>query len=68
MKDHVEIGHLTKFYAFRIDRTKLWTLKYGSKSIGKSLISRKRPPKPYKLLKFFISFVTTLKSCHAPSI
>ena len=24
--------------------------------------------KPYKLLKFFISFVTTVKSCHAPSI
>ena len=33
--------------------TKLWTLKYGSKSIQTSLISRKRPPKPYKLLKFF---------------
>ena len=48
--------------------TKLWTLKYGSKSIQTSLILRKRPPKPYKLLKFFISFVTTVKSCHAPSI
>ena len=48
--------------------TKLWTLKYGWKSIQTSLILRKRPPKPYKLLKFFISFVTTVKSCHAPSI
>ena len=48
--------------------TKLWTLKYGSESIQTSLISRKRPPKPYKLLKFFISFVATVKSCHAPSI
>ena len=48
--------------------TKLWTLKYDSKSIQTSLILRKRPPKPYKLLKFFISFVTTVKSCHAPSI
>ena len=48
--------------------TKLWTFKYGSKSIQTSLILRKRPPKPYKLLKFFISFVTTVKSCHAPSI
>ena len=28
----------------------------------------KRPPKPYKLLKFFISFATTVKSCHAPSV
>ena len=48
--------------------TKLWTLKYGLKSIQTSLILRKRPPKPYRLLKFFISFVTTVKSCHAPSI
>ena len=48
--------------------TKLWTLKYGSKSIQTSLILRKRPPKSYKLLKFFISFVTTVKSCHAPSV
>ena len=48
--------------------TKLWTLKYGSKSIQTSLISRKSPPKPYKILKFFISFVTTVKSCHAPAI
>ena len=28
----------------------------------------KASPKPYKLLKFFISFVTTVKSCHAPTI
>ena len=47
---------------------KLWTLKYGSKSIQTSLILTRRPPKPYKLLKFFSSFVTTVKSCHAPSI
>ena len=34
-----------------------------------SLILRKRPPKPCKLLlRFFISLVTTVKSCHAPSI
>ena len=46
--------------------TKLWTLKYGSKSIQTSLILRQHPPKPYKLLKFFISFVATVKSCHAP--
>ena len=48
--------------------TKLWTLKYGSKSIQTSLILRQLPPKPYKLLKFFISFVTTVKSHHAPTI
>ena len=33
-----------------------------------SLILRQRPPKPYKPLKFFISFVTTVKSRHAPTI
>ena len=48
--------------------TKLWTLKYRSKSIQTFLISSKRPPKSYKLLKFFISFVLTIKSCHAPII
>ena len=47
---------------------KLWTLTYGSKSIQTSLILRKCPPKSYKLYKFFISSVTTVKSCHAPSI
>ena len=49
MKDHVEIGHLTKYDAFR-----LWTLKDGSKSIQTSLILRQRPPKSYKLLKYFM--------------
>ena len=50
MKDHVEIGHLTKYDAFRLNtETKLWTLKYGSKSIQTSLISRQRPQKSYKL-------------------
>ena len=50
--------------------TKLWTLTglSGSKSIQTSLLLRQFPPKPYKLLKFFISFVTTIKPRHAPSI
>ena len=48
--------------------TKLWTLKRCSKSIQTSLILRQRPPKQYKLFKFFISFVTTVKSRHAPTI
>ena len=48
--------------------TKLWSLKHGSKSIQASLISRQRCPKPYKLLKFFVSFVTTVKSHYAPTI
>ena len=49
----------------RWTETKLWTLKHGSKSIQTSLILRQRPSKPYKLLEFFISFVTTVKSRHA---
>ena len=45
MKDHVEIGHLTKYDPFRMNtEIKLWTLKYGSKSIQTSLILRQRPP------------------------
>ena len=44
--------------------TKLWTLKYGSKSIQTSLISRERPPKPYKLLKCFeICNICEIPSC-----
>ena len=58
MKDHVQVGH----------ETRLSTLNYSSKSMQTSLILRKRPPKPYKLLKFVISFVTTVKSHHAPTI
>ena len=48
--------------------TKLWSLKRGSKSTQTPLIFRQRPPKPYKLLKFFINFVTIVKSRHAPTI
>ena len=36
MKDHVEIGHLTK-YAFRVNRDQAMDLEYGSKSIQTSL-------------------------------
>ena len=41
--------------------TKLWALKYSSKSIQTSLILRQRPPKPYKLLKFFMISVILFK-------
>ena len=51
-------------------KTRLWTLEYGTKSKQTSLVLRQRPPKPYtcKLSNFFISFVTTVKSRHAPTI
>ena len=38
------------------------------KSIQTSLMLKHRPPKPYKLLKFFVSFVTTVKSRHSATI
>ena len=41
--------------------TKLWTLKYGSKSIQTSLILRQHPPKSYKLLKYFMISVILFK-------
>ena len=63
MRDHVEIGHLTKYDAFRVSRDQVMDIKYGSKSIQMSLILRQRPSKPYKLLTFSISFMTTCRRC-----
>ena len=68
MKDHVEIGHFTKYDAFRVNRDQVMDLEIWFKILQRSLILRERPPKPYKLLKFFISFVTTVKSRHVTSI
>ena len=68
MKDHVEIGHLTKYDAFRVNRDQVMDLEIRFKIHTNVCNFEKASPKPYKLLKFFISFVTTVKSCHAPSI
>ena len=69
MKDRVKINHLTKFHAFRANRNQVIDLETdGSKSIQTSLTLKHRPPKPYKLLKFFVSFVTTVKSRHSATI
>ena len=68
MKDHVEIGHLAKYDAFKVNRDQVMDLEIWFKIDTNVLILRQRPPKPYKLLKFFISFVTTVKSRHATSI
>ena len=57
MKEHVKIGHLTKYDAFRMNRDQV----NGSKSIETSLILRRRPPKSYKLLKFFMISVILFK-------
>ena len=55
MKDHVEIGHLTKYDAFRMNRDQVMM---DFETIQTSLILRQRPPKPCKLFKLLISFVT----------
>ena len=68
MKDHVKIDHLTKYDAFRLNRDQVMNLEIRFKIHTKVSNFEKRPPKAYKLLKNFISFVTTVKSCHAPSI
>ena len=62
MEDHVEIGHLTKFDAFRVNRDQVIDLEIWFKIHTNVL--RLLPPTPYKL----ISFVTTVKSFHATSI
>ena len=63
MKVHVEIaeiGHLTKYDAFRVNRDQVMDLE----------ILRQRPPKPYKTfkLKYSGTFITTVKSRRAPTI
>ena len=58
MKDHVEIGHLTNYDAFRMNRDQVMDLEI---SIRASLILRQRPPKSYKLLKYFMISVILLK-------
>ena len=68
MKDHVEIGHLTKYDAFRLNRDQVMDLEIQFKIHTTVSNFEKASPKPYKLLKCFISFVTTVKSCHGPSI
>jgi len=48
MKDHSEIGQVTKFDALRVNRDKLATLRHGWKSIQMCLILRQRPSKSFK--------------------
>ena len=54
MKDHVEIGHLTKYDAFRMNRDQVMDLEIWFKIHTNVLILRQRPPKSYKLLKYFM--------------
>ena len=68
MKDHVEIDHLMKYDAFRVNRDQVMDLETWLKIHTNVSNIEKASPKPYKLLKFFINFVTTVKSHHAPTI
>ena len=68
MKDHVEIGHLTTYDAFRMNRDQVMDLEIRFKIHTNVSNFEKASPKPYKLLNFFFSFMATVKSCHAPSI
>ena len=68
MKDRVEIGHLTKYDAFRVNRDQVMHLELRFKIHTKVSNFEKASPKPCKLLKFFIRFVAAVKSCYAPSI
>ena len=62
MNDHVEIGHLTKYDAFRVNRDQAMNLEIWFKIHTKvSYFNlRQRLPKSFKLLKFFYDFRDTL--------
>ena len=68
MKIYVQSCHLTEFDAFGVNGDQVIDLETCLKSVQVSVILRQRPPKPYKFLKWVISFVTTVKSCHSVTI
>ena len=48
MKDHVEIGHLTEYDAFMVNRDQVMDFKIWFKIHANVFNFEKRPPKPYK--------------------
>ena len=50
MKDHVNIGHLTKYDAFRVNRDQVMNLEIWFKIHTNFSVLRQLPPKSYKLL------------------
>ena len=68
MKDHVEIDYLTKYDALRVNGDRVMNLEICFKIHTNICNFETASPKPYKLLKFFISFMSTVKSRHAPTI
>ena len=64
MKGHVEIGHLTKYDAFRVNRDQVMDIEiWFIIHTNVCPILRQRPLKSYKLLKFFMISVTLFKMC-----
>ena len=61
MKDHVKIDHLTKYDAFRVNRDQVLDLETWLKIHTNVSNFETASPKT-------ISFVATVKSCHAPTI
>ena len=59
MKDHVEIGHLTKYDAFRMNRDQVMDLETWFK-IHTNVFKFETASKSYKLLKYFYDFRDTL--------
>ena len=68
MRDHVEIGHLTKYDAFRVNRDQVMDLEIWFKIHTNVSNFETAPQKPDKLLNCFTSFVSTVNSRHAPII
>ena len=64
MKDHVESYHLTKFDVLRGNRDQVMDLETWFQIHNNVSSVETASPKP----KYFISFVTTVKSHHSPSI
>ena len=61
MKDHVEVGHLTKYDALRMNGDQVMDLEIWFKIHTNVFNFEQRPPKSYKLLKYFMISVILFK-------
>ena len=68
MIDHIEIGPLTKYDAFRVNRDLTMNLEIWFKIDTKVYYFEIASPQTIQALKRFNSLLTTVKSCHAPTI
>ena len=61
MKDHVEIGHLTKYGAFRMNRDQVIDVEIWFKIRTNVFNFETASPKSYKLLEYFMISVILFK-------